>query len=48
MQQRMDQCCDRLLREYKGTGEAVTLNDAWGAMIADIINYSLGYNYNFV
>ena len=45
----MDQLCDRLLREYKGTEEVVTLNDAWGAVTADIIiNYSLGLDYNFV
>ena len=45
----MDQLCDRLLREYKGTDEPVTLNDAWGAVSADIIiNYSLGFDYNFV
>ena len=49
IQQRIDQLCDRLLREDKGTGEAVTLNDAWGAVIANIIiNYSLEYDYNFV
>lgn len=49
VQQRMDQLCDRLLREYKGTGEVVTLNAAWGAVTADIIiNYCLGFDYNFV
>ena len=45
----MDQLCDRLLREYKGTGEVVTLNDAWGAVTADIIvKHALGFDYNFV
>ena len=49
VQNRMDQLCDRLLREYKGTGDVVTLNDAWGAVAADvIINYCLGSDYNFV
>ena len=49
IQQRMDQLCDRLLREYKITGEVVTLNDAWGALTADIIiNYCFGWDYNFV
>ena len=49
IQQRMDQLCDRLLREYKGTGEVVTLNDAWGAVTADIIvKHALGFDYNFV
>lgn len=45
----MDQLCDRLLRDYKGSGDIVTLNDAWGAVTADvIINYCLGSDYNFV
>lgn len=49
IQQRMDRLCDRLLREYKGTGEVVTLNDAWGAVTADIIvKHALGFDYNFV
>ncbi|KAK0506935.1 hypothetical protein JMJ35_010635 [Cladonia borealis] len=49
IQQRMDQLCDRLLREFKDSGEVVTLNDAWGAVTADIIiNYCLGFDYNFV
>ena len=49
IQHRMDQLCDRLLREYKGTGDVVTLNDAWGAVTADvIINYCLGSDYDFV
>ena len=49
IQHRMDQLCNRLLRECKGTGDVITLNDAWGAVAADvIINYCFESDYNFV
>ena len=49
IQEKTDQLCNRLLREYKGTAKVVTLNDAWAALSTDIIfHYSFDWDYNFL
>ena len=47
IQQHAERLCTRLTREYAGTSNVVTLNDAWVAYTTDIIiYYCFGWSYN--
>lgn len=49
IQQNADRLCHRLEHEYSGRGKVVSLNEAWGAFVADDISYyAFGFSYDFL
>ncbi|MCJ1466251.1 hypothetical protein MMC07_004870 [Pseudocyphellaria aurata] len=49
IQQNADRVCHRLQNEYSGRGKVVSLNEAWGAFVADDISYyAFGFSYDFL
>ena len=49
IQQNADRLCHRLENEYSGRGKVVSLNEAWGAFVADDISYyAFGFSYDFL
>lgn len=49
IQQNADRVCNRLQNEYSGRGKVVSLNEAWGAFVADDISYyAFGFSYDFL
>lgn len=49
MQTQVDKLCDRLRREYAGTGKVLRMDWAWGCIASDIIvQYCFGEGYGFL
>ena len=49
IQKCVDKLCDRLLNEYKGTARVVSMNEAYGALVTDVImQYCFGWTYGFL
>ena len=49
IQECTDRLCDRLRREYKGTGKVLNISDAWATLTTDLVFYhTFAWTYNLL
>ena len=49
IQKRVDRLCDRLQREYAGSGRVLVMDDMWGCLSSDtIVEYCFDRSYQFI